>query len=88
MCFEGREKTYEALDDKVIEGPLVHHWKALSGRRERVARGRSGTLAWRLRPFVSEKAGQIEESMRQERRWHYPLEALREGVVNALTYGD
>ena len=31
MCFEGPEKTYEALDDQVIEGPLVDRWQVLSG---------------------------------------------------------
>ena len=41
-----------------------------------------------MRPFVLEETCNINESMRRERRWHYPTEALREAVVNVLAHRD
>lgn len=53
MCFDGREKSYDALDDQVIEGPLVDLWQTLSGGRELVEKGLIESLADAMRPFVS-----------------------------------
>ena len=65
MCFDGEDKTYGALDDQVIEGPLVDLWRVLSGGRELVEKGLIERLADAMRPFVSEEAGQVDESMRR-----------------------
>ena len=88
MCFAGREKAYDALDDQVMEGPLVGLWRELSGGRELVETGLIERIADAMRPFVTEDSNDIDESLRRERRWHYPLEVLREGVVNALAHRD
>ena len=88
MCFKGDDKAYDALDDQVIDGPLVGQWRLLSGGRDMVESGLIERLMDAMRPFVSEEADRVGESLRRERHWLYPLEALREGIVNALAHRD
>lgn len=89
MAFEGEDKTYDALDDRMLDGPLIALWhETAGGGREIAENGLTENLVDAMRPFVSEEAAHLEESMRRARRWHYPVEALREGVVNALAHRD
>ncbi len=88
MAFEGRDKTYTALDDRLIDGPLVALWRENNGDRELAESGVIEQFIDIARPFLSEETGPLGETMRRERHWYYPLDALREALVNALAHRD
>lgn len=89
MAFEGDDKTYQALDDRVLDAPLIALWRDIpGGGREIAENGMVEGLVDAMRPFTSEEAGSVDESMRRERRWHYPIEAVREATINALAHRD
>lgn len=88
ICFDGADKAYDAIDDQVIDGPLVGSWRVLGGGRQLVEQGLVERLMDAMRPFVCDETADMAKSFRRERRWHYPPEALREGVVNALAHRD
>ena len=89
MAFEGENKSYKTLDDRLIDGPLGALLKEAAGVGNAIAEnGLIENLVDAMRPFASEEAAEVDESMRQERRWLYPVEALREAIVNALAHRD
>ena len=88
LCFSGSDKDYEALDDRTFEGPLVALWKRLGGARKQVEPGVIERLTDAMRPFVTTDDPAVNDQMRRELRWHYPAEALREGIVNAFAHRD
>jgi ATP-dependent DNA helicase RecG len=91
MAFSGVDKSYQAVDDTILDGPLVGRFaRQDGGSRELIERGLIENLMDRLQgqPLVSTEGENLGDGLRRERIWHYPPEALREAVVNALAHRD
>ena len=89
MAFSGDDKEYKALLDVVLDAPLVGRWIVNpEGQKVLDQEGVIEKLSTAIKPFISEESGDIDNNMRRERLWHYPWDALRETVINALAHRD
>jgi ATP-dependent DNA helicase RecG len=87
--FEGNDKEYRAKLDTSLDGPLVARWRSTdTGERELVDEGLIEIFARQIDPFISEEDDRIDEGLRRGKRQHYPKEAIREVVLNALAHRD
>lgn len=89
MAFNGVDRSYQALDDTVLDAPLVGRFAEQEGAgRELIEPGLIENVMDRMRPFVSTEGEALEGGVRRHRTWHYPPPALREAIVNALAHRD
>ena len=88
MAFDSDDKEYQALDDFNLDGPLVPLTRRTSGGVEVVEPGLIERVMERIGPFVSVEDAEVNEGLRRGRRYHYPLEAIREALLNAIVHRD
>ena len=89
MSFVGDDMEYQAQDDTLVDGPMVALFEGRAGvGRQLVEPGLVERLVDRMRPFISEESNASSEGLRRERVYRYPLDALRETILNALVHRD
>ena len=101
-AYAGIEKDYDARERATVRGPAVslafQQTEADGTRYPRQARTFSESIEWvdsgvieRTLEFVRRNIGLeawIDAGGRRQERWEYPLEAVREAVVNAVAHRD
>ena len=89
MSFASTDKDYQAQDDTLMDAPMVALWEGRPGEgRQVVDSGLVERLIDRMRPFISEEGDASSEMLRRETNYRYPLDALRETILNALVHRD
>jgi len=88
MAFKGREKEYQALMDRVLDGPMVGRWLFGKNGKQLIDDGMIEKCVNCLEPFISTESPTIDRSFRREKYWRFPLDAVRETMINALAHRD
>jgi ATP-dependent DNA helicase RecG len=87
FAFASEDKEYEALLDDILEGPLVGRFD-IDSQKSLIDAGIIERVIEQIRPFISKQANTIDGHFRRETQWFYPLEAIREVIINALAHRD
>jgi ATP-dependent DNA helicase RecG len=88
MAFDSTDKQYQAILDDILDGPMVGRWDVTDGEKRLVDGGIIERFMEQMRPFISQDGAVIDQGLRRETQWLYPLEAVREALVNALAHRD
>ncbi|MFA7212956.1 MAG: RNA-binding domain-containing protein [Candidatus Cloacimonadaceae bacterium] len=89
MAFDSLDLQYRALLDVVLDGPMLARWVFDDdGVRTIVDGGLVERLANTIHPFISIEGDAIDRGFRRPSKTLYPMEAIRELILNALAHRD
>lgn len=88
MAFNSDDKEYQAILDEIIDGPMVGRWDLDNGDKRLIDGGVIERFMGAMKPFITRESAEISEGLRRETQWLYPLEAVREVLINALAHRD
>jgi ATP-dependent DNA helicase RecG len=88
MAFKGEDKEYQALMDRVLDGPMVGRWQFGEKGKQLIDDGLIEKCVNCLEPFITTESATIDRYFRREKYWRFPLDAVRETMINALSHRD
>ena len=88
FAFSGKTKEYQARLDLIMDAPLAARFDVRGGVRHVIDDGLTEKFLQAIEPFITEEADQITGGLRRDKSWLYPIEAIREIVINALVHRD
>jgi len=89
IVYSSDDKTYHAEYDEIIDGPMVsRYFLDEDGSLKIIDPGIIDRFSEILIPYISQDEDELIDSFQRKKIWHYPLDAIRETVVNALCHRD
>lgn len=88
FAFNSKDKEYKADLDVILDAPLAGRWDVSQHARQLIDGGLIENALAKIKPFISEESDVINQNLQRKTAWFYPIEAIREILVNAVVHRD
>ncbi|MGV6853186.1 MAG: RNA-binding domain-containing protein [bacterium] len=88
FVFNSTDKEYKAELDVVLDAPLAGRWDVSQHGKQLIDEGLIENAIAKIAPFISEESDEINSNLQRETDWFYPIEAIREVLINAVVHRD
>jgi ATP-dependent DNA helicase RecG len=88
FAFTTTDKVYKAEMDVVSDAPLAARWDFPQGTKQLLDEGLIERALQKIMPYISEESDEIRGALQRDKTCFYPIEAIREVLINALMARD